>query len=126
MRRIKSKDTKPEMILRRALHARGLRYRIHVKALAGRPDIVFVRRRVAVFVHGCFWHRHAGCREASIPRSRAEYWEFKLNRNATRDRECIRELEEAGYRVIILWECEIERDVANVTDIVNSALALAP
>ncbi len=123
MRRIKSKNTKPELILRRALHASGLRYRVHSKTLPGKPDVALIGRRVAVFVHGCFWHRHPGCREASVPKSRAEYWEPKLNRNVTRDAEHTQALEAAGYRVITLWECEIEKNAAEAVATVKAALA---
>jgi DNA mismatch endonuclease (patch repair protein) len=123
MRRIRSKDTKPELLLRRALHRLGLRYRLHVKGLPGRPDIVFPRARIAVFVHGCFWHRHPGCREASSPRSRSEYWEPKLDRNVVRDLKHRDDLEELRFRVMVLWECDIERDLQSAVGAVRAVLS---
>lgn len=123
MRRIRSRDTKPELILRQSLHARGLRYRVHVNSLPGKPDIVFTRRRVAVFVHGCFWHQHPGCREASSPRSNAAYWAPKLLRNVERDGQHAEMLQSMGYRVLVLWECEIEKAPAAAVDHVLQALA---
>jgi len=123
MRRIRSKNTKPEMILRRALHALGMRYRLHVKNLPGKPDIVFAGARLAVLVHGCFWHRHPGCREASKPRSRSDYWEPKLNRNVARDAEHTAALEHAGYRVVVVWECDIERDLESAVDAIRTVVS---
>lgn len=112
MRRIRSRDTKPELMLRRALFARGLRYRLNVSTLPGKPDIVFARKRLAIFVHGCFWHQHSGCIEASRPRTNVSYWLPKLARNAMRDVANAKALEALGYSVLIIWECHIERSVA--------------
>jgi DNA mismatch endonuclease (patch repair protein) len=109
MRRIVRRDTKPELILRSALHRLGRRYRVDVSTLPGRPDILFTRQRVAVFVHGCFWHQHPGCREASTPKSNQSYWGPKLGRNVERDRENIAALRADGYIAIIAWECEWKR-----------------
>ena len=106
---IRSKDTKPEMRVRRALHASGLRYRLHDKRLPGRPDLVFVGRRVALFVNGCFFHQHAGCARARRPKSRLDFWGPKLRGNVERDARNCRALEDAGWRVIVIWECETER-----------------
>ncbi len=105
MSRIRSRDTKPEMTVRRALHAAGLRYRLHCKELPGRPDLVFPGRRIALFVHGCFWHQH-GCRLSHAPASRLEYWGPKLRRNKERDVESAAALKVAGWKVMQIWECE--------------------
>ena len=112
MRAIRSKDTKPEMLVRRLIHAMGFRYRLHRKALPGKPDLVFPARRKIIFIHGCFWHQHPkpGCKYAHKPRSNSAYWKPKLSRNAERDRENRRKLEKEGWEVLVLWECEIEKD----------------
>jgi len=99
-------DTKPELRVRRFLHAAGLRYRLHDKRLPGGPDIVFPSRRVVVFVHGCFWHQHPGCAAARMPKSRLEFWEPKLAGNAARDARIEVELRAMGWGVIVIWECE--------------------
>jgi len=105
MSRIRSRDTKPEMAVRRALHASGLRYRLHRKGLPGRPDLVFPGRRIALFVHGCFWHQH-GCCLSHAPASRLEYWGPKLRRNKERDAENTKALEATAWTVMQIWECE--------------------
>ena len=107
MARVRGKDTRPEMAVRRALWAAGLRYRLHDKRLRGRPDIVFPSRRAVVFVHGCFWHGHEGCSRHRIPKSRVEWWTAKINRNKERDTETQAALEASGWTVIVIWECEI-------------------
>ncbi|WP_080411729.1 very short patch repair endonuclease [Burkholderia ubonensis] len=107
MSRIRSKDTRPEMIVRRAFWAAGLRYRLHDKRLPGNPDLVFPSRRTVVFVHGCFWHCHEGCSNFRIPKTRTEWWTKKLTRNKVRDLAVHAELEAAGWRVIVIWECEV-------------------
>jgi DNA mismatch endonuclease (patch repair protein) len=109
MSRIRGKNTKPELAVRRALHALGYRYRIHVAGLPGRPDLVFRKRRCAVFVHGCFWHRH-GCPKTTTPKSRLDYWAPKFAANVERDRRSEARLEEDGWRVFIAWECEVAKD----------------
>lgn len=106
MRRIRGKDTVPEMIVRRAAHRLGLRFRLHRKDLVGTPDLVFPSRRTVVFVHGCFWHQHPGCVRASRSKTRPEYWRTKLERNVARDNKVQQELEAQGWRVIVIWECE--------------------
>lgn len=106
MSRIRGKDTKPELAVRRALHAMGYRYRTHDLKLPGRPDLVFTRRRTVVFVHGCFWHRH-GCTKTSTPKTRPEYWAAKFAGNVERDKRNAERLAEAGWRVFVAWECEI-------------------
>lgn len=122
MRRIRSKDTQPELALRRSLYSLGLRYRIHPRELPGKPDIVFKSKKLAVFVHGCFWHQHPGCIQASDPRTNRAYWVPKLQRNVQRDRDHIETLEAAGFRVVVLWECEIELDVEEARGKIISAL----
>lgn len=104
---IKGVDTKPEMLVRRALHARGFRYRLHVKKLPGKPDLVLPKYKVVIFVNGCFWHRHA-CRLFKWPSTRSEFWKGKLNRNAERDKDNIRELLHIGWRILVIWECALK------------------
>lgn len=106
MSRIKGRDTAPEMRLRRALRGRGIGYRLQAKDLPGRPDVVFRGARLAVFVHGCFWHRHEGCRSASVPKSSVAFWTAKFSANVRRDRRNIERLLAAGWRVGVVWECE--------------------
>jgi DNA mismatch endonuclease (patch repair protein) len=106
MSRIKGKNTKPEMLIRRGLHARGLRYRLHDGSLPGRPDLVFPKYRAAVFIHGCFWHAH-GCGLSKTPATRQDFWRAKLSANATRDRRAIEALQAAGWRVLVIWECAL-------------------
>lgn len=112
MARVRGRDTKPEMRVRRALHAAGLRYRLHAKALPGRPDLILPGRRVVVFVHGCFWHRHPDpdCKLARLPKSRLDFWLPKLEGNRARDERVKAELEELGWNVIEIWECQIKDD----------------
>lgn len=109
MARVRGKDTKPELKVRRFLHAAGLRFRLQAKELPGRPDIVFRSRRVAVFVHGCFWHRHDDpyCKLSRMPKSRQEFWGPKLKANAERDRRNVHALRELGWTVEVVWECDL-------------------
>lgn len=106
MSKIRSKDSKPELIVRRIAHALGFRYRLHRKSLPGNPDMVFPSRQKVIFIHGCFWHQHKGCKLASDPKSRRGYWGPKLKRNIERDKAAMRELEQAGWQVLVIWECE--------------------
>lgn len=106
MAAIPSKDTRPEMEVRARLHAAGYRFRVHAKGLPGSPDVVFTKRRAAVFVHGCFWHAHPGCPRCRIPRTRTEFWTRKLARNAERDAANEAKLRDLGWRVLVVWECE--------------------
>jgi DNA mismatch endonuclease, patch repair protein len=108
MRRIKSNDTQPELLVRRFLHAEGFRYRLHSASLPGKPDLVFPSKHKVVFVHGCFWHLHGACREGRIPNSRREYWEPKLLRNKKRDQEHELALTNLEWKYMILWECELK------------------
>lgn len=106
MRAIKGRDTVPELIVRRMLHAMGYRFRLHRRDLPGRPDIVIPGRRIALFVHGCFWHRHR-CRYGRVePVTRTEFWQAKFATNVARDRKSMRALRKAGWRVTIVWECQ--------------------
>jgi len=103
---IKARNTKPELRVRKALHATGLRYRLHVSTLPGKPDLVFPSRRAVVFVHGCFWHRHPGCANARLPKSRQHFWLPKLEANVRRDRKQRRQLTRDGWKVFVFWECQ--------------------
>lgn len=107
MSRIRGKDTKPEIALRKALHALGLRYRLHGAGLPGRPDLVLPRYKTVVFVHGCFWHRHAGCNIATTPKSNTEFWQEKFKKNVERDARVVAQLQMLGWRVFTVWECEL-------------------
>lgn len=113
MANIKGKDTRPEIALRKALHALGLRFRLHGKRLPGTPDIVLPKWRAAIFVHGCFWHRHEGCRYASSPSTRREFWNEKFAANVARDRRNQDRLISAGWRVRVVWECELKSKGSN-------------
>ena len=112
---IGSKNTKPEVVLRRALHARGLRFRLHDRKLPGTPDLVFRRFGAVCFVHGCFWHRHADCRFTTIPATREEFWQAKFEANVERDRRMRAQLLDAGWRVAIVWECALRKGVESGT-----------
>ena len=106
MRSVRSKDTRPEMTVRRSVWGLGYRYRLHGRNLPGRPDLVFRADRRVIFVHGCYWHQHS-CPAATMPTSHVRYWTAKLTRNAERDRRNIRALRAAGWKVLVIWECEI-------------------
>ena len=106
MSRIRSKDTKPELAVREYLFSKGLRYRLHRSKLPGKPDISNQTKNFTVFVNGCFWHQHKGCRRASIPKSNTEYWIPKLEKNTARFKQNIRELKKSGWQVYTVWECE--------------------
>lgn len=107
MASVRSRDTKPEMMIRKALHASGLHYRLNVRDLPGKPDIVLPRHQTVVFVHGCFWHRHE-CDLFRWPESRTEFWRDKLNANAARDMTAVEALEKAGWRRAVIWECALK------------------
>jgi DNA mismatch endonuclease, patch repair protein len=111
MRRIRSTGMRPEMIVRRLIYKMGFRYRVHYKELVGKPDLVFVGRRKVIFVHGCFWHQHPGCRHGRVPSSNGGYWQPKLIRNVERDAKAIASLRAGGWGVTVIWECET-KDVA--------------
>lgn len=107
MSRIRGKDTQPELALRKALHRQGFRYRLHDAGLPGKPDLVLPRYKTVVFVHGCFWHRHEGCSIATTPKSNTQFWTDKFERNVARDLRSQALLEELGWRVFVVWECEL-------------------
>jgi len=108
MRAVKSVDTGPEMIVRRMLHKLGYRYRLHRKDLPGKPDLVFPSRKAVIFVHGCFWHGHNCKRGARTPKTNIPYWTNKIRRNVERDAQAISDLKAAGWRVLVIWECELK------------------
>lgn len=107
MSRIRGKDTAPEKILRTALHKAGYRYRTHARDLPGCPDIVFRRRQKVIFVHGCFWHLHANCKLGALPKSKLRYWKPKLEANVARDKRNSRRLRSKGWRVLVVWQCQL-------------------
>lgn len=106
MSKVRSGGTKPELIVRRKLHSLGFRFRLHSKSLPGKPDIVLPKYRSVVFVHGCFWHHHKNCGKSKLPTSNAEFWREKIYSNVQRDARIVSELEELGWQVLIIWECE--------------------
>lgn len=110
MRQVKGADTKPELRVRRWLHARGFRFRLHRQDLPGKPDIVLPGRGTVVFVHGCFWHGHRGCKRSALPASNHEYWKAKIGRNMVRDRRNAAKLRRLGWRVLTIWECEVGKE----------------
>lgn len=118
---IHGKNTKPEMLARRALFAAGYRFRLHRRDLPGAPDIVLPGRKVAIFVHGCFWHMHSGCKNAKLPSTRPEFWLDKLEGNVARDRRAIEALLSAGWRVLTVWECATR----DATTLANLSVALS-
>lgn len=112
---IRGKDSSPELKLRRLVHGMGFRYRLHVKNLPGKPDLVFPSRRAVIFMHGCFWHRHPGCKLARMPKSKLDFWRPKLEGNRERDLQNQEMLKKLGWRVLVVWECEM----ANIEDVSN-------
>ncbi|MCD4728887.1 MAG: very short patch repair endonuclease [Pirellulales bacterium] len=107
MARVRCKDTKPEIAVRRLVHSLGYRYRLHAHSLPGCPDMVFSSRRKVIFVHGCFWHRHKGCPNCRLPKSRLDFWKPKLEANRQRDAKNRNRLRKLGWRILIVWECEV-------------------
>jgi len=124
MSRVGAKDTKPELIVRRLLHRIGVRYRLHRKGLPGTPDIVLPGRKVVIFVHGCFWHGHE-CGKGRLPKSNEDYWRSKIQRNTSRDRSNQASLREMGWRVIVVWQCQL-RDLRSLEDRMRAELILIP
>lgn len=108
MSRIRAKDTKPELTIRRLLFADGFRYRIHVKTLPGTPDLVLPKYRAVIFIHGCFWHGHDGCKYAKLPETHGEFWRDKISKNKERDQRVRQELVSGGWRVLTIWTCSIK------------------
>jgi DNA mismatch endonuclease, patch repair protein len=115
MAQIRAKNTKPEIVVRSLLHRLGFRYRLHVRSLPGCPDIVLRRWRTIILVHGCFWHRHVGCKLAYTPKTRGEFWRKKFHDNVRRDRQHLHDIEALGWRVLVIWECQI-RDMNILAD----------
>ena len=114
MSRIRGRNTGPELRLRSLLHRAGFRFRLHAKQLPGSPDVVLPKYRTAIFVHGCFWHRHPGCRNATMPSTRREFWQEKFDANVSRDARNQAALEAAGWTVLTIWECELKADAEGV------------
>jgi DNA mismatch endonuclease (patch repair protein) len=121
MSQIKGKDTVPELVTRRLLHKLGFRYCLHRKDLLGRPDITLPKYKTVIFVHGCFWHRHPGCKYAYKPKSNINFWEEKFEKNIKRDTEITRKLEISGWKVLIIWECQT-KILENLKQIIESNL----
>jgi len=109
MRNIRGKDTAPEMAVRSLVHRMGYRYRLHAKDLPGKPDMVFRSKRKVIFVHGCFWHLHEGCRKAAFPKSKKRYWVPKLLRNRERDERILQELKTMGWKALVIWQCQLAK-----------------
>jgi DNA mismatch endonuclease (patch repair protein) len=120
MSKVGNKNTKPELLVRRILHRAGYRFRLHRSDLPGSPDVVLPRWRTAVFVHGCFWHGHEGCRRSKLPSTRTDFWQTKVERNQERDGIAKKGLERLGYKVVTLWECELKNE-AGILERVDSA-----
>lgn len=114
MSRIRAKNTKPERLVRQHLWRIGFRYRLHSKNLPGKPDLVLPKWRAAIFVHGCFWHRHLGCPYFRLPKTRTDFWDEKLRRNSERDAQAISALIEEGWRIAVVWECAVRASPQNV------------
>lgn len=121
MAKVRGKNTKPEIRVRSLLHLLGYRFRLHRKDLPGKPDIVLPSRRIALFVHGCFWHRHPGCSRSSVPVANTAFWEAKFKANVERDRRNAEDLEKAGWRVAVIWECQT-KDLAVLSDLLKGLL----
>lgn len=110
MSQVKSKNTKPELIVRKFLHANGYRYRLHVKDLPGKPDIILPKYKTVIFVHGCFWHGHTGCKYATVPKTRTDWWLNKINTNKANDKKAVQKLRKDGWQIITIWECQLKKD----------------
>jgi DNA mismatch endonuclease (patch repair protein) len=122
MSRVRAKDTLPELVVRKLVFANGFRYRLHVRNLPGSPDLVFPTRKKVIFVHGCFWHQHEGCRRARIPKSNVDFWKVKFGKNKSRDEQTIRSLAELGWATLVLWECQVN-DLVTLKSTINEFLA---
>ena len=122
MSRIGSKNTKPELMVRSLLHSMGYRFRIHRRDLPGRPDIVLPKYKTVVFVQGCFWHLHKNCRDGTIPKSNHNKWKSKLERNVERDKHNIEKVKNMGWKVLVIWECEVEKNYDEMKKMLQSNL----
>ncbi len=121
MSRIRSRNTKPEVFVRSLLHRMGYRFRLHVSSLPGTPDLVLPRYKTVIFVHGCFWHRHSGCKYSYTPKSRIEFWKRKFEKNIEADKRAVEELKELGWSVFVIWECELA-DTETLTKRISASL----
>ncbi|WP_346424282.1 very short patch repair endonuclease [Pseudomonas syringae] len=119
MANIQGRDTQPELKIRKILHAAGYRFRLHYRRLPGKPDIVLPRYRLCIFVHGCFWHRHAGCKYTTFPKTRVDFWEKKFNDTVVRDEKNVSSLLEKGWRVFELWECGLKNPTLDLMNIID-------
>jgi DNA mismatch endonuclease, patch repair protein len=115
MSRIRCADTKPEMLVRRYLHAKGIRYRLHNKNLPGKPDLTLTKYHAVIFVNGCFWHGHKGCKYFVMPKTRTEWWQKKIKETIKRDIKTVQDLKERGWNSIVIWECELKPDKREAT-----------
>lgn len=114
MSAVKGKDTKPEILVRKWLHAAGYRFRLHVKDLPGKPDIVLPKYKTVIFVNGCFWHQHQGCQHSKLPETNKQFWEDKLKKNVERDERNYQKLKDLGWSVRLIWECEVKKHHHNI------------
>jgi DNA mismatch endonuclease, patch repair protein len=127
MSRIKGKDTKPEMVVRKFLHANGFRYRLHVKNLPGKPDIVLPKYKIVIFIHGCFWHKHEGCKYFVVPKTRTEWWINKINGNVENDKKTFTALQNLGWKVIEIWECTLKpQKIVETLQYLHNSLQTSP
>mgnify|MGYP001119957750 FL=1 len=122
MSRIRGKDTKPEIVLRSLMHRAGFRYRLHDRKLPGKPDLVLPKHKTAIFVNGCYWHRHEGCPKATTPKTNTAFWTKKFEETVERDERKNSELIEGGWRVVTVWECELENDPVGLVEGLSSQL----
>ena len=122
MSKVRSKNTKPELIIRSRLQKLGFRFRLHRKDIPGCPDITLPKYKTVIFVHGCFWHQHPGCKKATIPINNYDFWQAKLNENSERDKRQISQLKNLGWKVIVIWECDIKKDLENVINYLVSVI----
>lgn len=125
MSRIRSKDTKPEMLVRKFLFSKGFRYRLHDKKLPGKPDIVLPKYKTVIFIHGCFWHGHEGCRYYVVPKTRTEWWLHKITNNINKDSAAVMALETMGWKVITVWECDLKTALRDSTLMHLSSLLIS-
>lgn len=122
MSRIKGKDTRIEVIVRQYLFSKGYRFRKNDKRYPGKPDIILPKYKTAIFIHGCFWHRHPGCKNATIPKTRTEFWNGKFEKNVENDKKKQEQLEQMGWNVIVIWECELEKSFSKTMEVVEAEL----
>jgi len=115
MQQVKAKDTKPELLVRKFLHAHGFRYSLHKKTLPGKPDIVLPKYKTIIFVHGCFWHGHSNCKYFSLPKTRTQWWTDKINTNKANDAKTVKVLRKEGWHVLTVWECKLKPSKAEKT-----------